>query len=455
MSEGCRYALLGRDVSHSLSKKLHGMIADYEYDLISVENKEELKGILADTRYAGFNVTIPYKTDVIELLDELSPAAQAVGAVNTISRLPDGRLIGYNTDMLGFMELVGSGVKGQKTMIFGSGGASAAAREGFRCLGAADVIVVSRHPELLDNILPEGKCSYTDICEHRDAGIIVNATPVGMYPDNGRSPLEQAGIKLSRFNNLKLAVDLIYDPYRTRFLLDAENNGVRARSGHRMLVYQALYASEIWSGKERTDSERDKIAGKIETKLLTEQLNIVVIGMPGSGKSSISRQLARIMKRPFVDIDREIKTELGESSSDIIADPERGEAFFRKKETETIKRICRESGQVISTGGGSILRRVNRDRLRENSIVVYIKRPAEMLAVKGRPLSSSKGVGELYRKRGGIYRSIADITIMNEEEFGSTFNRDGKPNSYRYDMKRFVYRMIRSIEGYLDEIADN
>lgn len=455
MSRDKRYALLGGNVSHSLSKKLHGMFADYEYDLISIDSREKFETVLADRSYDGFNITIPFKKNAADLVDELSPEAEAVGAVNTVKRLDDGRLKGYNTDIPGFMELIGPCADGRKVLILGSGGASAAAREGLRRLGASEVMTVSRHPELLDDVPSGSKCAYKDISMHYDAEIIVNATPVGMYPNNGMSPLAQAGIRSSKFSHLELAADLIYDPYRTRFLIDAENNGVRVVSGHKMLIYQALYANEIWSGISRTVAERDRTARRIMRDILEAQLNVAVIGMPGSGKSSISRQFAKITKRPFIDIDREIKHDLGEDISDVIGDPERGEDFFRRKETGTIMRICRESGQVIATGGGSILRRVNRDRLRENSIVVYIKRPSEMLAVKGRPLSASNGVAELYRKRGGTYRSMANVTVLNEEEFGSTFDRNGNQNSYRYDMKRFVYRMIRSVERYLDEIADN
>jgi shikimate dehydrogenase len=464
-----RFALIGGEVKHSLSAKLHKIISEgsYEYDLIKVDKTDDLLSVLQNTEYDGFNVTIPYKVEAAKLMDVLSPEAEKIGAVNTVKRLPDGRLAGFNTDIYGFMSMVGD-MPARPAMVFGTGGASHAVREGLLQLGATEIISVTRDPAKIFREASAGSgetertaelvldtstvISYDEMWEYAEKArpaVIVNATPVGMYPGNGVSPLDQAAWNGSEEEAplfpecAELAVDLIYNPYRTKFAQDAEASGVKAVTGLEMLIRQAIKSSEIWRGIEFGEEDEERIAGVARSSLLKNQLNVAVIGMPGCGKTTISRHLARKLRRPFVDIDRKITAREGEKPADIIRT--RGEDAFRDIETEVVKEVCRESGFVIATGGGSILRPENRIALRENSIVIYFKRPLEYLSRKGRPLSNSVGIEELYRQRAGIYESTADIILDNSASFSE--------DSYMKDMNEFVARSKKKIEEFISEMG--
>lgn len=403
-----KYGLIGRNVSHSLSKKLHMLIGGYSYDLIELRDETKLLEVLKMPGYYGFNVTNPYKEAVLPFLDELSSAAKEIGAVNTIKKMPDGRLKGYNTDYLGIKKLFSCDyLKGKKVAILGTGGAALATRYAVMELGAKSVIMVSRYPEC------ESQCSYT-YNGWRDAEIIVNATPVGMYPLNDKSPLDNYFISFKELINARAAVDVVYNPRRTKFLQDAEKAGLQTIGGLGMLIWQGIFARNIW-GDLKFETEYS-LAADVMEKLLMDQLNLVTIGMPGSGKSSVSRQIAKALKYDFFDLDREIGISDGRKPHRIIA--EDGLGNFRKTETKVLKEACTRSFQVIATGGGTIVKEENCRLMRENSIVVYIKRPLNLLTTKNRPLSQKYGVYRLYEERAPIYKEVADIIVNNKLPFG-------------------------------------
>lgn len=516
-----RYGLIGKSTAHSISAKLHGICADYKYELIDVKDEEELEKVLSDASYDGFNVTNPYKQAVMKYLDEVSELAKQVDAVNTIKRMPDGRLVGYNTDVYGFRFLVTRNMVGKKALVLGTGGAARAAVKSLTDHGARPVIYVSRNPVKAHKELPAGSIviGYEDIARHSDTRLIVNATPVGMYPDISKSPLDEWHINLKRFKQLELAIDLIYNPYRTRFIQDVERFAGRENlpifnailgqlrvgtvSGLDMLIRQALLSREIWLANDATERVPEKASAKVhgedsartsennseksserapennsekasertpekiremdildeealflKRRLLEDQLNITLIGMPGSGKSSISRQLAKELDRTYIDIDKKTEELLGGKIEDYLLDDEETMEHFRDMESKALEENCALSSNVIATGGGSVLRPQNRDYIKCNSIVVYLKRPISQLSLKHRPLSQREGVDKLYNERVGIYRRLADFHIGNEHNFGETFNRNGGRNSYMYDIKRFSYKIKKKVGVFIDEIVD-
>ena len=506
-----KYAVIGKHVSHSLSPELHSVFAKYtsgyEYGRLDLE-EDELEGVIKNTEYSGFNVTSPYKRAVIPFLDELSDLARELQAVNTILRRPDGTLYGDNTDVYGFEQMMdASRVAGRKVLVLGSGGACSAICKALQNMGAANIIIVSRHARE-----EEGFCTYEELPNHLDANVVVNATPIGMYPENGQSPMDGAPVKFEDFKELESVFDAIYNPYRTQILLDAERAGAHTKSGLAMLVYQGLRSAQIWGevpksgmgfrqdktrrqeGKRRGNEHRKgfyrkgtpiDLGKEAMRRILRNQLNIVVVGMPGSGKSAISRQVAICMKRPFVDADRKFREMYDIPPSKMLL--ERGEAYFRECESKVLREICREKGQVIATGGGAVVKKSNFDILRENSVVLYLKRPVEFLSIKGRPISAKVGVEELYRQRREKYETVADLTIENNQYFGA--RKEGKnrktaqdarrasatdspsrsssgssahssPRSavrqddYMADIRRFAIQIRREIGRYMDENLD-
>lgn len=467
-----KYGLIGGSVSHSLSKKLHGLIGGYAYSLIELRDGTRLGEVLHMAGFYGFNITNPYKEAVMEYLDELSEEADEIQAVNTVKVLPDGKLKGYNTDYLGLMKLFKAEVvNGKKVAILGTGGASLSAAYAMKKLGARDIVRISRGWELSseDNSESAGSsrrssdiCRYDDVC-WRDAEIIINATPIGMFPDNGKSPLDAYDIKLVDLGHAEIAVDLIYNPYRTKFMQDAEAEGIKTIGGLGMLIWQGIYARDIWEGREM---EADYLlAASVMERLLREQLNLVTVGMPGSGKSSISRHVALAMKRKFVDIDREVSHDEECHITEII---ERvGIDAFRDLESNKLREVCARNYQVIATGGGSILREENREIIRENSVVIYIDRPTNLLATKNRPLSQSKGVYNLYKERAKLYQDIADININNRFKFGrkkqiadknKTFNKkkssNPKQSQYIRDIRRFARSVAKRYKLHIHDIVE-
>ena len=385
--------LLGRKLGHSYSPQIHSLLGDYSYSLFEKE-PDELEEFLKYGDFTGINVTIPYKKDVIRFLDELSPVARKMGAVNTIVRRADGSLFGHNTDYFGFSSMVkksGLNVSGKKVLVLGSGGASNTAAAVLGELGAR-VVVISR----------TGENNYGSLSLHADAAVIVNATPVGMYPNTLVSPVD-----LALFPKLEGVLDLIYNPARTQLLLDAEKRNLITENGLWMLAAQAWEAAEYFIGHSISDDE----IGKIHRILSRQMQNIVLIGMPGCGKSTIGQQLAEATGSQFVDADAEIVRMAGKSIPDIFA--EDGEAVFRQWETAALEQLGKQSGLVIATGGGCVTRERNYGPLHQNGLLIWLKRDLEQLPTDGRPLSQKSKLQEMYAVRAPLYQAFADFTVDN------------------------------------------
>lgn len=391
--------LLGRKLGHSYSPEIHSYLGDYSYELFERE-PEKVGDFLKNGDFTGINVTVPYKKDVIPYLDELSERAKKLGAVNTIIRR-NGKLIGHNTDYFGFeMMLRRSGltVSGKKVLVLGSGGASNTA---VAVLGAygANVIVISR----------SGENNYDNLHLHADAALIVNTTPVGMYPHTGISPID-----LDLFPKLEGVLDVVYNPARTKLLLDAEDRGIVTDNGLLMLVAQAKEASEWFTGTSISD---DKI-NEIHTILRSKMENIILIGMPGCGKSTVGRALAEKTGMQFVDADAAITEKAGRSIPDIFA--ESGEAGFRAIETEVLEDLGKRSGLVIATGGGCVTQERNYPLLHQNGRIFWLTRDIAKLPTDGRPLSQANKLSDMYQRRKSMYERFADAVIDNDGSIEDT-----------------------------------
>lgn len=385
--------LLGRKLGHSYSPQIHSYLRDYTYKLFEKE-PEELRTFLKQGDFTGINVTMPYKKDVIPYLDELSPVAKKMGAVNTIIRRPDGSLFGHNTDYFGFASVLkrsGLRVAGKKVLVLGSGGASntvcAVLQE-----ADANVIVISR----------SGENNYDNLHLHADASVIVNTTPVGMYPNTGVSPVD-----LKAFSKLEGVLDVVYNPAKTQLLLDAERLGLPAENGLWMLVAQAKEAAECFTNTTIDDS----VIETIHRILSVQMQNIVLIGMPGCGKSTVSAALAQALNRTAVDADAEIERLAGKTIPQIFAQD--GEEAFRRWETEALKTLGKQSGLIIATGGGCVTKAQNYPLLHQNGILFWLQRDLEQLPTDGRPLSQSSKLSEMYRIRKPMYEAFADHRVSN------------------------------------------
>ena len=387
-----RCGLLGRKLSHSYSPLIHSYLSDYSYELFEVE-PEDVEGFMLSGCFDAINVTVPYKTAVIPYLDELSDAAKKIGSVNTVVKTEDGRLVGDNTDYYGFLYMLGCGnidVKGKKALVLGSGGSSRTVVAALTDSGAESVTVISR----------TGEDNYDNLQKHADAQIIVNTTPVGMYPEkNGESP-----ISLDIFSCLEGVVDLIFNPSVTELLFLAKEKGVRCVGGLSMLVAQAKAASERFTGRKIDDGKIEEIIGVIRG--MTE--NIILVGMPGCGKSTVGREIAHRLGREFVDTDEEVVRTKGKSIPEIFA--QEGEEAFRAYEHEAICSVCKKSGLVIATGGGAPTGANNIRALKQNGCTVFMMRDTTELSRGGRPLSASADLDEMYRQREPHYLGCADIT---------------------------------------------
>ena len=389
-----QYGLLGRKLGHSYSPQIHSLLGEYAYSL-SEQEPEDLQDFFEKADFRGLNVTIPYKKDVIPYCHQLSPVAQKMGAVNTIVKSADGRLVGHNTDYFGFLSTVqrtGLQVQGKKALVLGSGGASNAAVAVLEELGAR-VTVVSR----------KGENHYENLHLHKDAALIVNATPVGMYPNVSDAPVDLDG-----FPQLEGVLDMIYNPARTVLLMEAEKRGLVAENGLWMLVAQAKESAEWFTGSQISD---DRIA-MIHERLEKQMQNIVLIGMPGCGKSTLGKLLAAERGRKFVDADAEIEKAAGISIPEIFAT--QGEAAFRSLESRVLEQLGKESGLVIATGGGCVTRPENYPLLHRNGKILWIKRDLGQLDRSGRPLSQAKPLEELYRVRKPLYERFADMAVENQ-----------------------------------------
>ncbi|MDD6310327.1 MAG: shikimate kinase [Firmicutes bacterium] len=395
------YGLLGRKLGHSFSPQIHKAFGGYDYELFERE-PEEVGDFIKNGGFKAINVTIPYKRAVMEFCDELSEVAIAANSVNTVIRMDDGRIIGDNTDYYGFrymLESEGLSPAGQKTLVLGSGGVSGTVIKALQDMGASEVITISR----------SGENNYDNLDKHYDAGFIVNTTPVGMYPDN-----EGCVIDVKNFPSCKGCADLVYNPLRTRFVVESREAGIPAVSGLSMLVAQAAKACNLFIGIDVPDEAiREQVA-----ILERGHENIVLIGMPGCGKSSVAAELAKITGKPLVDTDTLIKEMTGRTPSEIIN--EDGEPAFRDIETKALAEALHTGGKIIASGGGIVERDENRLLMIRNSRVLYIKRDLENLPSNDRPVSQRDGVKKIYERRHGKYEGWSDFTVDNNGELNST-----------------------------------
>lgn len=413
------YGLIGEHLGHSFSREIHARIGDYKYELKEIA-KGDLDKFMKEKDFKGINVTIPYKQDVMPYLDYIDDGAKMIGAVNTIVN-KDGKLYGYNTDFFGMISLIKSinlDVKGKKALILGTGGTSKTARAVLKHLGAKEIVVVSRNAS--------GEVISYEMAEkmHSDAEIIVNTTPVGMYPNN-----EDIIIDLDKFEKLEGAIDPIYNPIRTKFIRKALRKGAKARGGLYMLVGQAIVASERFFDKDIDE----KIAEDIYKEILSQKQNIILTGMPSCGKTTIGRMLAKKMGVEFVDADEYLVRTYQKEISEIFK--EEGEKGFRDKESEVIADISRLNGCVISTGGGCILKDENIDRLRQNGKIYFIDRPLEkLIPTDDRPLSSNvEDIKKRYNERYDRYLDTCDYVVKNDKDIESVVEEiERKHNSWTF-----------------------
>ncbi len=391
------FGLIGKTLGHSYSKIIHNKFGKYNYDLIELL-PEELGAFAKKKELKGYNVTIPYKKDIIQYLDVVSEQAQAIGAVNTVVNR-GGKLYGYNTDYMGMkymLNLADISVKDRVVMILGSGGTSNTAVAVCKSLGAREIITVSR----------SGKVNYQNCYDIPNVQILINTTPVGMYPNTDQSPVD-----LAKFTSLIGVADVIYNPNCSKLIYQAKELKLKAISGLPMLVAQAKYAMDLFLDEQYDDG----IIEQVLFKLKNEMQNIVLIGMPSCGKSSIGERVAKALNREFIDIDKEIEKQEKKTIPQIFA--EYGEEYFRKVEKQVTLKICANSGKVISTGGGVVKDKDNLFALKQNGKVILINRDIDKLISQGRPLSKDKAtIFKLYQERKELYNLFADVSVSNDGE---------------------------------------
>ena len=392
-----KYGLIGERLGHSFSREIHAKIADYEYELLELA-PDEVGPFLGRKEFNAINVTIPYKETVIPYLDEISEDAKKIGAVNTIVRKGD-RLYGYNTDYFGAEMLIKSAdldPKGKKVLILGTGGTCKTLSVVVRDMGAREIVKVSRHAS------GEAISYETALAKHMDAEIIINTTPVGMYPQGNETPID-----LAAFSMLEGVVDVIYNPLETRLVRKAREMGKKAVTGLLMLSAQAVYASALFLGKERQEG----LCEKAYREVLREKQNVVLVGMPSCGKSTVGKLVAERLGKTFVDSDDEIVNLTGKSVPEIFA--EGGEPHFRRIESEVIASLAAKNGLVIATGGGAVLNPKNVQALASNGILYFLDRSPELLTPTGdRPLSSDReALMRRYRERYPIYTAAAHVHV--------------------------------------------
>ena len=397
------YGLLGERLGHSFSPQIHRDLAGYDYQLLPTP-PEAVEDLFARRAFQGLNVTIPYKRMVMPLCDEIDPRAAAIGAVNTVVNR-NGRLTGYNTDIDGFLYMArraGVDMAGKKVVILGSGGTSRTARAAAGELGAREIVTVSRR----------GEDNYQNLSRHADAQVLVNTTPVGMYPNWGQSP-----VSLESFPALEGVLDVVYNPLRTALLLQAEERGLPRSCGLPMLVAQAKRAAELFTGQNIDDSRAEAVLHGLREQFTS----IVLIGMPGCGKTTVGRALAGKLGRTFVDLDEEIVRRAGTSIPEIFA--REGEAGFRERESALVREFGERTGLVVSTGGGVVTRRENYIPLKQNGLLLHLRRDPAALPTDGRPLSQATAPEELWRRRAPLYAAFADGEIDNNGTLAGTLEQ--------------------------------
>ena len=391
------YGLLGKTLAHSFSPQIHSKIGDYNYSLCELE-ENEVEDFLKKRDFKGINVTIPYKQTVIPFLDEISPQAKEIGAVNTIVN-KDGKLCGYNTDFDGLkalIESIVSDLKGKKVLVLGSGGTSKTACAVAKSLGAKEITVVSR--KATDTAI-----TYEDAKKnHKDAEFIINTTPCGMYPN-----IQGKAIDISGFESLEGLADVVYNPLRTELVLDAKEKNIPAQSGLYMLVMQGIKAAELFIGRKIEEEKAKAVLDEI----IKNRENIVLVGMPSCGKSTVGKKLAEDLKREFYDTDELIKEKSGTDIPSIFE--KFGEEYFRELEAQVISEVSAITGAVIATGGGAVLREENVKNLKKNSKVIFLDRELSLLTpTADRPTASDKeAMRKKYEQRYGIYSSVSDAKV--------------------------------------------
>lgn len=411
-----RCGLLGERLGHSFSPQIHAALCDYSYDLVELP-PEQVGRFVREGGYDAFNVTIPYKQTVLPFLDFVSEEAKRIGAVNTVVRQKDGALHGYNTDYFGFctmLDRLSLDVKEKKALVFGSGGASLTACAVLRDRGVRELTVIGiedNRPEVL--------------ARHADAQIVINATPVGMYPHTGASP-----VSLALFPHCVAVLDVIYNPARTALLLEAEQRGLPHVNGLCMLVAQAAKAFSFFTGEEMPTDEVDRIVTQIES----ETMNLVLIGMPGCGKTTVGRLLAKRLDRPFLDADDEFTALHGITPAKAIQDL--GEDEFRNMEHTVLCELGKKSGCVIACGGGVVTRDFNYAPLHQNGVILYLRRELSRLSTQGRPLSQRTSPEALYEARRAGYERFADLSVDSTEVPLRTVDRMLDALAHFYETKK-------------------
>ena len=408
-----KYGLIGEHLGHSFSKQIQTRIAeienvkDYDYQLVEL-NKEKFKKFMEKKDFKGINVTIPYKKDVIPYLDEMDESAKAIGAVNTIINV-DGKLKGFNTDFGGFLYMVKAHnvhMEGKKVLIIGNGGACAAVKAVCELENAKDIVIVSRSAD-------RGAISYDEMyTSHLDADIVVNTSPVGMYPNIANAPID-----VSWFHKLECVLDVVYNPILTRLCFEAQEADIKRVIGLEMLIAQAKYTFEIFENMSFDDS----IIDEIKKEMLKDRCNIVLIGMPSSGKTTIGKMLEKKLGKEFFDLDDMIIAKAGKSIPEIFQ--ESGEAGFRAIETEVAIEASKMNNKIIATGGGAIKHKVNMDFLRLNGITIFIDRDVDKLISSdpNRPLSSSKlALQQMHKERYPLYQKYAAYVAVNNANIEET-----------------------------------
>ena len=403
------YGLIGGKLGHSYSKIIHEQIADYTYDLLPLPTEAEARSFMQARAFTAINVTIPYKQLVIPYCNEVDPKAKAIGAVNTIVNR-DGRLYGYNTDYAGFSYLAkahGVDFADKTVLILGTGGTHSTVAAVCRDGGAKEILTASRTGK-------DGALLYSEAMHRRDVQIIVNTTPCGMFPNVG-----QCLIDPKAFPALEAVLDVVYNPFRTELLLRAEDCGVTVAGGFEMLVAQAVFAAEHFTGRQLDTAA---LIPAVSRRLRHELANVSIIGMPGCGKSTVGAALAKRLGKRFVDLDAEIERRTGHNIPDIFA--QEGEAAFRRYEAEVLAKVAKDNSQVIACGGGVIKNPANTRALRQNGPVLWVRRPLERLATGGRPLSKGgAALKQLEAERTPLYEAAATAVLENNSTLTEAVNK--------------------------------
>lgn len=393
-----KVGLIGAKLGHSFSKLIHEELCDYKYDLIEL-NEAELHQFMQAKQFDAINVTIPYKETVIPYCDEISEQALNIHAINTIKNV-NGKLIATNTDFEGLKATIEHNnilIEGKHCLILGTGGTSKTAKAVLQAMRARSIQIAGRN--LAKDVLP-----YEDLHLHTEIQVLINATSVGMYPNT-----DQQLIDCTLFPTLEAVVDVIYNPLRTKLTMQAERLGLKHANGLEMLVTQAKIAAEFFLDRKIEDEKIQRLIQSIQSDLR----NIVLIGMPSCGKTTIASELAKRYDKKVIDLDEEIVKSNQQSIKSMFE--EYGEAYFRAKEHETCCTFAKENKQIISTGGGIIKRLDNIEALKQNGIIIHVRRNLdELLVDESRPLSKDhQALEAMEKERLPIYTKVADIEIDN------------------------------------------